>query len=148
MNSSPKNENMPKMSSPSGLPRCRWICFFIRTDLETLALHHLLTNGTSAVNGCRQNESRKQWFTVKTNCVIIGLFIANAQFFTSCGLLWCFFYQLFVQIWWTSSSTSWMWICSKFSFLSDQNNLAVSVCVWKKKYIYILFLFILNCSSA
>ncbi len=26
---------------------------------RNLALHHLLTNGSSAVNGCRQNESSK-----------------------------------------------------------------------------------------
>jgi len=25
--------------------------------LRNLALHHLLTNGSTAVNGCRQNES-------------------------------------------------------------------------------------------
>ncbi len=27
---------------------------------KNLALYHLLTNGSSAVNGCRQNESAKQ----------------------------------------------------------------------------------------
>ncbi len=26
-----------------------------------LALHHLLTNGPSAVDGCRQNESPNSW---------------------------------------------------------------------------------------
>ncbi len=26
-----------------------------------LAFHHLLTNGSSAVNGCRQNESTNSW---------------------------------------------------------------------------------------
>ncbi len=30
--------------------------------LRNLALHHLLTNGSSAVNGCRQNESPNSWF--------------------------------------------------------------------------------------
>ncbi len=35
---------------------CRWVCFFILTDLE-----NLLTNGSFAVNGCRQNESPKSW---------------------------------------------------------------------------------------
>ncbi len=41
------------MYSPSGHPRCRWVCFFIRTDLEKFSseLHYLLTNGSSAVNG-------------------------------------------------------------------------------------------------
>ncbi len=28
---------------------------------RNLALHHLLSNGSSAVNGCRQNESRNSW---------------------------------------------------------------------------------------
>ncbi len=31
------------------------------TDLDNLALHHLFTNGSSAVNGCRQNESPNSW---------------------------------------------------------------------------------------
>ncbi len=29
--------------------------------LSNLALHHLLTNGSSAVNGCRQKESPNSW---------------------------------------------------------------------------------------
>ncbi len=28
---------------------------------KNLALHHLLTNGSSGVNGCRQNESPNSW---------------------------------------------------------------------------------------
>ncbi len=28
---------------------------------RNVALHHLLTNGSSAVNGCRQNESLNSW---------------------------------------------------------------------------------------
>ncbi len=35
-------------------PQVIQVCFFIGTDL---ALHHLLTNGSSAVNGCRQYEN-------------------------------------------------------------------------------------------
>ncbi len=31
-----------KMSSPSGDPRCRWVCFFIRTDLETFSMTSLV----------------------------------------------------------------------------------------------------------
>ncbi len=41
------------MCSASGRPRCRWVCFFIRF------VEMCLSNGCSAVNGCRQNES--QW---------------------------------------------------------------------------------------
>ncbi len=49
---STKNENLLKICSPSVHPRCR---------LVWLALHHLLTNGSTAVNGCRQNESPNSW---------------------------------------------------------------------------------------
>jgi len=33
-NSSYKNENFLKMYTPAGHLKCRWVCFFIRTDLE------------------------------------------------------------------------------------------------------------------
>ncbi len=36
-NSSPKNENLLKMYSPSGHPRW-WVCFFIGTDLEKFSV--------------------------------------------------------------------------------------------------------------
>ncbi len=55
-NCSPKNENLLKMYSPSSHARCRWICLLIWTDLEKFSM---LTNGSSAVNGCRQNESKQ-----------------------------------------------------------------------------------------
>ncbi len=45
--------------SLSGHPRCRWVCFFIRKDLNNFALHHLRNSGSSAVNGCRKNESKQ-----------------------------------------------------------------------------------------
>ncbi len=37
---------------------------------RTLALHHLLTNGSSAVNGCRQNESKQ---LIKTQVIHMTL---------------------------------------------------------------------------
>ncbi len=40
-----------------GHPRCRWVCFFIKANLDKCSVT-LLTNGSSAVNGCRQNESQ------------------------------------------------------------------------------------------
>ncbi len=43
-NNSPRSESLLKMYSPACHPRCRWVCFFIKTDLEKLLLHHLLTN--------------------------------------------------------------------------------------------------------
>ncbi len=49
-----KGIGYPKIFSPSGHPRCWLVCFCIGKDL---AFRHLLTNGSSAVNGCRQNES-------------------------------------------------------------------------------------------
>ncbi len=58
------------MYSASGHPRCRWVCSFMETDLQKcipMIFHHLLTNGSSAVNGCRQNESKQ---LIKTSQVI------------------------------------------------------------------------------
>ncbi len=37
-------------SCSGGHPKCKWVC-----------LHRLLTSGSSAVDGCRQNESPKSW---------------------------------------------------------------------------------------
>ncbi len=54
-----ENEMLCKIYSPSGYPR--QICFFIGKDWINLALHHLLTNWSSEVNGCRQSESTKSW---------------------------------------------------------------------------------------
>ncbi len=45
--------------SPSGHPRLGWVCFFIR--FGEMCLHQSLSNGCSAVNGCRQNESPNSW---------------------------------------------------------------------------------------
>ncbi len=50
--SSTKNENVLNMFSPSGHQRSGCVCFFIRF------VEMCLSNGCSAVNGCRQNESR------------------------------------------------------------------------------------------
>ncbi len=57
-NSSAENENLLKLYLPSGHPRCRWVCFCIGKDLEKFSL---LTNGSSAVNGCHHNESPNSW---------------------------------------------------------------------------------------
>ncbi len=55
-NSVPNILNLMKMYSVH--PGFRQVCFFIKT---ALAWHHLLTNGSSAVNGCRQNECPNSW---------------------------------------------------------------------------------------
>ncbi len=34
---------------------------FVEIIIIIIALHHLLTNGSSAVNGCRQNENPNTW---------------------------------------------------------------------------------------
>ncbi len=39
--SSLKNEILLKMYSTSGHPRCRWVCFFIRTDLDKFCITSL-----------------------------------------------------------------------------------------------------------
>ncbi len=38
---------------------------------RNVALHHLLTNGSSAVNGCRQNESPNSWLKHRNNPQVI-----------------------------------------------------------------------------
>ncbi len=38
-------------------PRCRWVCFFIGADLKKSIIKSLAHQWSSAVNGCRQNES-------------------------------------------------------------------------------------------
>ncbi len=56
--SSLKNENVLNIYSPSGHLRCRLVWVFLKTQIwRNLALHQLLTNGSSAVNGCRQHEN-------------------------------------------------------------------------------------------
>ncbi len=53
----PKNDILLTMYSPSGHE-------FVSSSEQiwrNFALHHLLTNGSSAVNGCRQNESPNSW---------------------------------------------------------------------------------------
>ncbi len=43
-------------------PSQKWVCFFTKKkNWRNLALHQLLINGSSAVNGCRQNESPNNW---------------------------------------------------------------------------------------
>ncbi len=56
LNRSPKNKNLLKMYSLSGL---QWLaCFLIGTYLEKFTS---LSKGSSVVNGCRQNESPNSW---------------------------------------------------------------------------------------
>ncbi len=52
----PKMKICWKLFHPLGHPRCRWVCLSDQ-NLRNIALHHSLTNRSSAVNGCRQNES-------------------------------------------------------------------------------------------
>ncbi len=50
----PKNFNLQKMYSIQAIQD---VDEFVLDIWKSLELHHLLTNGSSAVNGCRQNES-------------------------------------------------------------------------------------------
>ncbi len=57
----PKNLNLLKMYSTLALQDvCMFVCS-LEEIWRNVALHHLLTNGSSAVNGCRQNESPNSW---------------------------------------------------------------------------------------
>ncbi len=47
-----------KCAHPQAIQDVDEFFYFIGIDLEKLALHHLLTNGSIAVNGCRQNASK------------------------------------------------------------------------------------------
>ncbi len=56
--------------------------FLFRTDLENLALHVLLTNGFSAVNGYRQNE-RSNDSSPNSNCFQLKRLIIHNTFFSN-----------------------------------------------------------------
>ncbi len=60
-NSSPKNGNMLKMYSPLAIQDVDEFVSSLEQIWRKLALHPLLTNGSSSVNGCRQNESPTSW---------------------------------------------------------------------------------------
>ncbi len=92
-----------KKQWPSEHSRCRWVCFFIGEDL-----HNLLTNGSSAVNGCRREWESKQLIKTSHNphnsspsinivwseklhvCMLLALLVNYCDFF----------YQLFgLSLW-------------------------------------------------
>ncbi len=52
---SPKNEKFLKNTHPQEFVSS------LEQIWRSLALYHLLTNGSSAVNGCRQNGSLNSW---------------------------------------------------------------------------------------
>ncbi len=59
-----KGKVQPQMkicfTHPQAIPRHRWVCFFIRTDLEKCSITSL-ANQSYEVNGCRQNERPNCW---------------------------------------------------------------------------------------
>ncbi len=74
----------------SGLPRSRWVCFFIGTNL---AWHHLLTSRSSLVNGCHQNEIHSAKFL--QNCS----YEEKNSFTSWMAWRWVHFQQF--HFWWT-----------------------------------------------
>ncbi len=68
--------------SSSGHPRSRWVNSSSEQIWINLLLHHLLTNGSSAINGCRQNES---WWKHHNNphdsskSIIVKLLLTNTS---------------------------------------------------------------------
>ncbi len=50
-----KNENILKIYLILGHSRCRGVCFFTEADLEKCSFTSLLTNRSSALNGCHQH---------------------------------------------------------------------------------------------
>ncbi len=53
-----KNEILLRIYSPSYHQKCRWVCFFIRTDFEKCSIIFAYQWKSSAVHGCRQNEKQ------------------------------------------------------------------------------------------
>ncbi len=79
---SPKNENLLTVYSPSGHPRCRWHCFFIKTDLEKFSITSL----------DHQWILCSEWVPLATvwsyKILMIDLFLTNMQLFTSQNVNW------------------------------------------------------------
>ncbi len=91
---------------------------------RNLALHHLLTNGSSAVNGCRQNESPNSWLKHHNNSQVIHT--TPVHQLISCEVKRCAFVKnksKFLQICSdeeTNSSKSWItwgWVNIKQIFI-------------------------------
>ncbi len=78
-NSSPKNENMLKCTPPQAIKDVDEFISSSEQIWRNLELHHLLTNGSSAVNGCRQNE---QW----KNITLIKKIIHESSTLMSCEM--------------------------------------------------------------
>ncbi len=67
---------------------------------RNVALHHLLSNGSSIVNGCRQNESQNitivhttpvhQLTSCEVKCWSILKIFYTSYKHVACGILWCF----------------------------------------------------------
>ncbi len=78
----------PKMIiiySPPGHPRCRWVCFFIRTDLKKFSFTSLAHQWILSVNGCHQNERQ----TADKNITVIHK--TTVHQLMSCELTSCMF---------------------------------------------------------
>ncbi len=56
-----KNEKCCKLTHPQAIQDVDEFVSSSEQIWRNLALHHLLTIGSSAVNGCRQNESPNSW---------------------------------------------------------------------------------------
>ncbi len=78
---------------------------FLHQIWRNVSLHHCLSNGCSAVNGCRQNESPR---ILAKNILMMDLFqLLSSQdvnwwtgvVWITCGLLWCFYQQFGLSFW-------------------------------------------------
>ncbi len=72
LNEKSKMAKRNKMSDEKSFTLFMWAMYLAIQDIDefassseqiwwNLALHHLLTNGSSALNGCRQNEGPNSW---------------------------------------------------------------------------------------
>ncbi len=101
-----------KIYSPSGYPRCKWVVCLSEQVWRNVALHHLLTSGSSAVNGrmgvnsiCYSSSSESNGFKFKKHLNAIIFYMKHRFRFTRSEFDWfhvdymwiiaMFFYQLF-----------------------------------------------------
>ncbi len=86
-NSSPKNNNFLKMCLSSGIPRCRWVWFFIRTIIHNIAFSYEKFVSSESGEKYAQIKHRLQAKTVLNMWLDFDVrgFWCNAAFLQICS---------------------------------------------------------------
>ncbi len=98
---------------------------------RNLAFHHLLNNGTSAVNGCRQNESPMDYGLI---FFITNMLFTNFMLHKMLVLFIVMFYQLFGLSFWRHPFTAEDPLLSKWC-----NATFLQIFWWRNRLIFILY---------